>query len=95
MFNKIRAIKIKKIVLSSLTEKNLLNLFKYNKKYQNKFKIFSGKYIISENNGKFKECNIFNDEIIYYGEYSKGKRNGKGKEYKYINMVISYLKENI
>ena len=83
MFKKIKAILVKKIVLSKLNEKNLLKLFKYYKKYQNKITILSGKYIISENNGKFKEYDIFNDEIIYYGEYSDGKRNWKGKEYKY------------
>ena len=88
MLNKIKAILVRNKVLSKLTEKNLLNFFKYNKKYQNKFKIFSGKYIISENNGKFKECNIFNNEIIYYGEYSNGKRNGKGKEFKYGNLIF-------
>ena len=88
MFNKIKAILVRNKVLSKLTEKYLLNFFKYNKKYQNKFKIFSGKYIIPENNGKCKEYNSFNDELIYYGEYSNGKRNGKGKEYKYGNFIF-------
>ena len=94
MFNKIKSILIRKIVLSKLNVKNLLNLFKYNKKFQKnvnlnliKYRIFSGRYIISEKNGKCKEYNSFNDELIYDGEYSNGKRGGKGKEYKYGKFI--------
>ena len=41
----------------------------------------SGKYIIGERNGKGKEYNSHNDELIFEGEYLNGKRNGRGKEY--------------
>ena len=45
------------------------------------YKEISGKYKIGEINGKGKEYNIYNDELIFEGEYLNGKRNGKGKEY--------------
>ena len=44
------------------------------------YKIFSGKYIIYEKNGKGKEIN-YDGYLIYEGEYINGERNGKGKEY--------------
>ena len=60
----------------------------YNKKLQKQllidldyYKEISGKYKIGEINGKGKEYNIYNDELIFEGEYLNGKRNGKGKEY--------------
>ena len=79
---------IKKHIFSILNDKIQLKLILYNKKLQNNFdiniinyKIFSGKYKIIDKNGKGKEYNIFNDEIIFEGEYKNGKKNGKGKEY--------------
>ena len=32
-------------------------------------------------NGKGKEYDEYNNELIYEGEYKKGRKNGKGKEY--------------
>ena len=40
------------------------------------YKLFSGRYIIYEKDGKVKEYN-YNDVLIFEGEYL----NGKGKEY--------------
>ena len=41
----------------------------------------SGKYIVGERNGKGKEYNSYNDNLLFEGEYLNGKRSGKGKEY--------------
>ena len=75
-------------IFSYLIEEKKFDMFKYSKKYQNildirliDYKIFYGKYIIFEDEGKGKEYNVFNDKLIFEGEYSNGKRNGKGKEY--------------
>ena len=77
-----------KSIFSFLNDKVQLKLILYNKQFQKNFdinithyKIFSGKYKIIDKNGKGKEYNIFNDEIIFEGEYKNGKKNGKGKEY--------------
>ena len=79
---------IAKYIFSILNDKIQLKLILYNKQLQNNFdinitnyKIFSGKYKIIDKNGKGKEFNIFNDEIIFEGEYKNKKKNGKGKEY--------------
>ena len=32
-------------------------------------------------NGKGKEYNGFNDDLLFEGEYLNGKKNGKGKKY--------------
>ena len=53
---------------------NKININLYN------YKIFSGRYIEYEIDGKAKEYN-YKDELEYDGEYLNGKRNGKGKEY--------------
>ena len=45
--------------------------------------IFEGEFLNEEKNGKGKEYNSFNDELIFEGEYLNGKRNGKGKKYDY------------
>ena len=44
------------------------------------FRLFSGRYI-EEEDGKTKEYNSYNHQIIFEGEYSNGKRNGEGNEY--------------
>ena len=50
------------------------------------YQTFSGKYIEYESNGKGngkgKEYNIFNDELVFEGEYLNRKKKGIGKEYK-------------
>ena len=89
MVEYIRSKYLQKILLSSLNEKTKLDLIKYNKHFQNlmdikliNYKLYKGKYIVYETNGKGKEYYV-NGKISYEGEYSNGKRNGKGKEYDY------------
>ena len=76
-----------RIIFSFLDERRKLKLIKYNKSLQEfmnisliNYKIFSGKYIIYEQNGKGKEYN-YDGELIFGGEFVNGERNGKGKEY--------------
>ena len=70
--------------------KKQLRLIIYNKRLQNRsnislnhYKIFSGKYILYENETKTKGkiFNAYNNMVYYEGELLKGKRNGTGKEY--------------
>ena len=77
-------------IFAFLELKKQLQLIIYNKHLQNKlnlnlinYKIFSGKYIIYENetNTKGKIINAYNDMVYYDGEFLKGKKHGKGKEY--------------
>ena len=77
-------------VFAFLELKKQLQLIIYNKHLQNKlnlnlinYKIFSGKYIIYENetNTKGKIINAYNNMVYYDGEFLKGKKHGKGKEY--------------
>ena len=77
-----------KILFFQINEEKKLKIVKYNKTLQNlldikliNYKIFSGKYIIYEKDGKGKEYNYFNNELLFEGTYLNGKRNGKGKEY--------------
>ena len=70
-----------------MDEKQKLKLIKYNKSLQENininiinYKIFSGTYIIYENNGKGRECD-YDGHLLYEGEYLNRKRKGKGKEY--------------
>ena len=74
-------------LFSHLDEEMKLKIVKYNKNYQYllnikliNYKIFSGRYIEYESNGKGKEYNIYG-VLVYEGKYLNGKRNGKGKEY--------------
>ena len=75
-------------LFSNLYEKIKLKTLKYSKNLQKKaginltnYKLFSGRYIIYESNGKAREYSSNNDDLIFKGEYLNGKRNGKGKEY--------------
>ena len=77
-------------LFSYIDERKKLEIIKYNKNIQKllninivNYKIFSGKYIIYDRNGKGKEFNIYDDTLIFEGEYSNGKRNGKGRELHY------------
>ena len=77
-----------KNIFSFLSEKQKLNMIMYNKLFQNlllvdikNYKKISGKYKISEKNGRGKEYLIGTNKLIFEGEYLNGKRNGKGKEY--------------
>ena len=85
-----------KILLSSLNEKTKLELIKYNKHFQNlmnikliNYKLYKGKYIIYETQGKGKEYNC-DGNLEFEGEYLNGKRNGKGKEYDYWNDELEF-----
>ena len=84
----IKSNNIIRTIFSYIDERIKLKTVKYNKNLQNKldielsnYKLFSGKYIIFDNNGKGKEYNGLTDDLIFEGEYLKGERNGKGKEY--------------
>ena len=89
MLKNIKSIYISKIIFSFLDDGTKLKLIKCNKEIQNylnisliNYQIFSGKYIIFEdNNKKGKEFDRYNNNVIYEGEYLNGKRNGKGKEF--------------
>ena len=77
-----------KVLFSHITEGQKLKIAKYNKSLQETlerrlihYKNFSQRYIINQSNGKGKEFNGFNDELLYEGDYKNGERNGKGKEY--------------
>ena len=84
-----------KIIFSFLDEKTKLKLLKYNKSLQNfininviNYKLFSGRYIVQEENGNIKEYSSSKDVLIFEGEYKNGKKNGKGKEYDYVGKLI-------
>ena len=79
-----------KILFSFLDEKTKLKLIKYNKNLQKKldinlinYKLFSGRYIIYDKNGKGKEYS-YSGTLLFEGKYLNGKRNGKGKKYSYF-----------
>ena len=85
---KIKGINIIKILFSNLNEKTKLKTIKYNKKLQKindinlkDYKIFSGKYIKYDLDGKGREYFSDNNRLIFEGEFLKGERYGKGKEY--------------
>ena len=95
LFENIKSNNILKKVLSNLDEKIKLKAIKYNKYLQNKtdinlnhYKFLSGKYLIYEGDGKGKEYNGYNDNLIYEGGFLHGERNGKGKEYNYDGQLI-------
>ena len=88
MLEKIKSLHSLKNIFSFLDYKNKLALTKYNKTFQNKlniriinYKIFSGKYIIFEDNNIGKEYDIINSKLIRVGKYINGKWIGKIKEY--------------
>ena len=68
------------IIIKDIKDK--LNDDNNNIEYNNK-----SSYIKSEEDGKVREYNIYNDQLIYEGEFSNGKRNGNGKEYKYGKLI--------
>ena len=77
-----------KILFSYVNLKQKFEILKHNKSLQNAininnrhYQLFSGRYIIYEENGEVKEYEGNTDELVYEGEYLNGKRNGKGKEY--------------
>ena len=87
---------IVQIIFSYINEKKKLFLIKFNNKIKERlninlfdYKFLSGKYFIGKKNGKGKEYNILNDELIFEGDYIDGKRIGYGKEY-YEKEKIKY-----
>ena len=95
MIGKIKSIYFSRMIFSYLREKLKLDLIKYNKNLQKEvgvnllnYKIFSGRYIIFGEDGKGKEYNAYNDNLIFEGEYLNGKRHGKGKEYNDYGKLI-------
>ena len=87
MLDNIKSPIIKKKLFILLDEVKILKLLQHNKKLQQfmnitlmNYQLFSGNYILYEENGNRKEYNL-NGSLIFDGEYLNGKRNGKGKEY--------------
>ena len=88
MFGNIKSKYILNIIFSNINDERKLFLIKYNNKTKDRlnidlidYKFLSGKYFIGKRNGKGKEYNILNDELLFEGEYIDGKRTGYGKEY--------------
>ena len=97
MLKNIKSLVIKKKIFSHVHDNILLELIKYNKNIQKvlnidiiNYKMFSGKIIILESNGKGKEYDNYNNTLIFEGEYKNGKRNGIGKEYDNYNNKIFF-----
>ena len=98
MIKNVKSNFISTIIFSFIDDKRKLELVKYNKILQKNininiidYKLFSGKYIIYEENGIAKEYSLYHT-LVFEGKYKNNKRNGKGKEYKKKKL---YLKVNI
>ena len=101
MLDNIKAIYFIRFYFSFINEKRKLGLIKYNKKLKSwldinllNYKLFSGRYIIYEENNKGKEYD-YKGNLIYEGEFKNGERNGKGLEYNMNKNLIfkgEYLK---
>ena len=90
MLKNVKSIYFSKIIFSYINDKKILEIVKYNKQLQNNidinlnnYKLFSGKYIVFEENGICKEYHLYYNTLMFEGEYKDGKKNGKGKVYKY------------
>ena len=77
-----------KILFSYVNLKQKFEILKHNKSLQNvininnrHYQLFSGRYIIYEENGEVKEYEGRSNKLKFESEYSNGKRNGKEKEY--------------
>ena len=86
MLENIKSIYFLKMLLSYIDDKRKLELIKYNKTIQDKlninivyYKLGSEKYLLFDKNGKVREYNKKNTNLIFKGEYLNMKRNGKGK----------------
>ena len=95
MLKNVKSICFNKIVFTFLNEKRKLEILKYNKVLQKdininleNYKLFAGKYIIYEKDGKCKEHN-FNNKLIFEYDCLNGKKIGKGKEY-YIDGNLKF-----
>ena len=83
-----------KEVFSYLDEAQKLKIAKYSNNLQNNldrcithYKLFSGKYLLFNQNGKVEEYDHDGD-LLFEGEYLNGKRHGKGKEYSYGDLLF-------
>ena len=86
MLENIKSSYLIKTIFSYINEKRKLKITKYNKNLQKinninlvNYKIFSGKYIIYDINGKGKIYDAYKNKLIYDGEYCMGKEMEKGK----------------
>ena len=85
----IKSFYIQKNIFSYLKKKRILQLFKYNKKYQNIFKYnldyykkFAGKTVMES--GEIVKCYcIHSKRLLFEGMYLRGKRIKYGREYYY------------
>ena len=94
MIKNVKSSYILRIIFSFVNEKQKLKLIKYNKSLQENmniklinYKIFSGKYIIYEQNGKGKECDYVG-HLIYEGEYLNEVKYGKVIEYNSEGIIL-------
>ena len=93
MLRNIKSKYILRIIISNINDERKLLLVKYNNKIKNRLNIdlidymfFSGKYFIGKRNGKGKEYNEYNGELIFEGEYFNGKEKDMTlKEKFYMN----------
>ena len=82
-------------IVSFLSEKDKLNIIKYNKYFQRilsidieYYKKISGKYKIDGINGYGQEYSLNIGQLIFEGEYKNKKRNGEGREYNSFGELI-------
>ena len=95
MLDIIKSRYILKLIFLNICNETKLKLIMKNKKLIDKlnvnlldYKLLSGKYLIGKRNGRGKEYNSYNDQLIFKGEYIDGKRFGYGKEYKYNKIIF-------
>ena len=93
----IKSFYITKNIFSYIEKNKILQLFMYNKKYQNKFKYnldyykkYSGKEVIYESNDIVKYyCIHSKKRLLFEGIFLRGKRIKYGREY-YYNGELRY-----
>ena len=92
MLEKIKSKYILKFIFTYVNERRKLILIQINKKIIDKLEIklinyqfLAGKYRIGKRNGKGKEYDSFDDNLVFEGEYLSGKRTGYGKEHTNFN----------
>ena len=93
--NCIKSPYVLKGIFSFLSQRQTMDIIKYNKKLQKLFnyddvtyKKISGKYKVGEKNGKGKEYILNTDWLKFEGEYLNGRKNGNGKEYHYGDLIF-------
>ena len=91
ILDSIKSFYITKNIFSYLKKKKILQILKYNKKYQNKFeynlddyKNNAGKRITIDNNGIIKLYSLYNNKLLFFeGIYLRGRKIKYGREYYY------------